>query len=118
MTNDRPQERVEKQQDRETQEMRFDALDLMKEGVPKGDKTADASSAEYAAMLRSPESMAKAEEKREADFQTAMQALDRGDEGPARKLIKGNDKEIALTKQVIAKITGEAEQQSMRAWSS
>lgn len=118
MTNDRPNEkRVEKQEDHEGQGMRFDALDLLKEGA-KGARASDAAVGEQVAKFRSPEDYAKVAEKRDADFNSAMQALDRGDDAPARKLIERNEGEIALTKQAISKITGQAEQESMRAWSS
>jgi hypothetical protein len=114
MSKDRPQERPEKQTERDAQqEMRFDALDLMKEGAARGDRSVQAGAAEYAALLRDPERFAEAERKREEDFQSAMQALDRGDAGPAQRLVKKNDQDIAVARRVIANLQEQVEEKAL-----
>jgi len=115
MANDRPDKIFEKQKPEE-QEMRFDALELMKEGLPKGDQTKEPTEGEHAAMLRNPALYTEHQAKSEANLQNAMQALDRGDEGPAQRLIAANEKEIAQTRKVIASITQRAEEQQSLAW--
>ena len=116
MAKDRSDERVEKQPQGDQQEMRFDALELMKEGIPKGDQSKEPTEGEQAAMLRDPARYTEAQSKRQADFDNAMQALDRGDAGPAQRLIKANEKEIELTKQVIASISGRADEKAKLAF--
>lgn len=93
--------------------MRFDALDLMKEGAARGDRSVPAGAAEYAALLRDPERFAEAERKREEEFRAAMQALDRGDAGPAQKLYKSNEKQIAVSRQHIAKLQELVEEKAL-----
>lgn len=113
MSNDRPEEKPEKQSEREQQEMRFDALDLMKEGSARGDRATQASLADYAGLLRDPERFAESEQKRDEEFQAAMQALDKGDAGPAQKLVKSNEKQISVTRQHLARLQGQIEEKAL-----
>jgi len=87
-------DRVEKKQ-AEVHETPFDPLELMMEGQQKAEPIRQLTEGEQAHMLRHPELYAAVVAKRESDYQDARQALDRGDEGPAQRLIKSNEEQIA-----------------------
>ena len=95
---------VEKKPQEEVHETPFDVLGLMREGHDRAEPIRQPTEGEQAHMLRHPEIYAAVAAKRDAAYEDARQALDRGDDGPAQRLIKSNKEQIEKMTALVTSI--------------